>query len=200
MRPMTTAGGAELLGPDLAHLPVAAPEAALPGLGQRGEAAPAARPWRTRPRTQLGLGGGRPAARLPRHRPGPARPRRLRLGGRLDLLPDRLRPRHGAAAQGRGPLSGDHRRALARRLDLAALHRHLPRAGREGGRDRGARSVAADDRVVQGHAGARAHAHLGARDAVAGAPPRRTTTRPSRRRSRACARPIRASPRSRHAT
>src|SRR5207247_8775125 len=66
---------------DVALLLLAAPEAPLRRLGQRRAAAPPPPARPARPLPALGLGGRRPAPRLPHHRPRSARARRLRLGG-----------------------------------------------------------------------------------------------------------------------
>ena len=93
----------------LAHLLLAAPPAALRGLGQSRKAAPAPDPRRPRPLPQLGLDGGGPAGRLARHRPRPARPWRQPVVARRQLHDGRLhlrsRPAHPPAAAGPGDRS-----------------------------------------------------------------------------------------------
>ena len=184
----------------VALLRLAAPAPALRRLGQRGRAAAPARARRPRSRAQLGLGGARAAPRLARGRARPARPRRQRVGDRQQLPALRLRARPRAAARGARRVSGDDRRALARRRDLAAQYAGVfP--------ERVAKLVAIEGlgpppeivARMRGVPALEAHARLGRADAEPWPRASRAATRRSTRPPSACSRRIRSSPRSRRA-
>src|SRR5207247_56994 len=149
---------------DVALLLLAAPEAPLRRLGQRARAAPPPPARRARPLPELGLGGGRPAPRLPPRRPRSPRTRRLRLGGGQHLLDDRLRARPGRALEDARPLPDPHHRPLARRAGRSPVRRQLPRPRRPSGGDRGPRPPGGLDEAAVGGG---AHAAVAAGDAGA---------------------------------